>query len=158
MIEYPRSKKERIQQVEKIYSVADIATYIIRYCNDKNYAVSNLKLQKILYFIQAEFLVRKNRPCFKEKVEAWPFGPVVPEVYHSYKGYGGGTVLTQKKPSTAISETDQEIIIMMIKECQRYSNVELEEMTKRQTPWKQAYKAGENQVISNESIKEFFKD
>ena len=54
-------------------------------------------------------------------------GPVVPEVYHSYKGYGGGTVLTQKKPSTAISETDQEIIIMMMEECQTYSNVELEE-------------------------------
>lgn len=144
--------------MEKIYSVANIATYIIRYCNEKNHAVSNLKLQKILYFIQAEFLVRKKQPCFKEKIEAWPFGPVVPEVYHFYKGYGGGTVLTHKKLPTSISEIDQEIIIMMIEECQKYSNVELEEITKRQTPWKQAYKAGENQVISNESIKKFFKD
>ena len=64
-----------------MYSVLDVAKYVIFYSNEKKYDISNLKLQKILYFIQAEFLVSENEPCFYEEIEAWNFGPVVPEVY-----------------------------------------------------------------------------
>ena len=45
-----------------MYSALDVARYIIWYCEEKKYIVSNLKLQKILYFIQAKFLVEKNTP------------------------------------------------------------------------------------------------
>lgn len=46
---------------------------------------SNLVLQKLLYFIQAYHLVAFNRPAFSEKIEAWMYGPVVPEVYYNLK-------------------------------------------------------------------------
>ena len=69
-----------------MYAALDIARYIIKYCKDNGYSISNLKLQKLLYFVQAQFLVTYNgRPAFEEKIEAWDFGPVVPEVYHYLK-------------------------------------------------------------------------
>ena len=74
-----------------MYKALDIARYIIERCREKNRTVSNLKLQKILYFVQAEFLVTKNQPCFGETIEAWDFGPVVPEVYYEYRMYGSAT-------------------------------------------------------------------
>ena len=60
------------------YSVIDISKYVVCYSNKKNYGITNLRLQKILYFIQAYFLKIKKEPCFKENMEAWDFGPVVP--------------------------------------------------------------------------------
>lgn len=57
-----------------MYSVLDVARYVVARSNRAG-AISNLKLQKVLYFIQAEFLVVQNMPCFAEQIEAWDFGP-----------------------------------------------------------------------------------
>ena len=71
------------------YNVLDVSRYIINYCNENYYLISNLKLQKILYFVQAFFLEAKNEECFREEIESWDFGPVVPEVYREYRKYDG---------------------------------------------------------------------
>lgn len=73
-----------------MYNVLDVAIYVINYAHDADYgeSMSNLKLQKILYYIQAAFLVEKNRECFKAVIIAGEFGPVIPEVYQKYKIYG----------------------------------------------------------------------
>ena len=49
-----------------MYSAIDVAKYIIWYCKRQGYRISNLKLQKILYFVQASFLVNQGNPCFFE--------------------------------------------------------------------------------------------
>lgn len=64
-----------------MYSAIDVARYIILYCKEKEYPISNLKLQKLLYSVQAQFLITKRDPAFLEEIEAWDFGPVVPEVF-----------------------------------------------------------------------------
>lgn len=144
----------------RTYKVLDVARYIVKRCNLNNQAISNLKLQKILYFVQAEFLVTKNEPCFNETIEAWAFGPVVPDVYHYYKGYGAGNIPSLKRvpDRTSISESDQELINGIVDECAQYSASELVDITHRQTPWKSAYKAGYNQTITPKSIRNFFKE
>lgn len=53
-----------------MYNVLDVCRYVINYSNDKDYDISNLKLQKLLYFIQAYFLINKNETCFNETIEA----------------------------------------------------------------------------------------
>ena len=72
------------------YNVLDICRHIINYSDEKDYGVSNLKLQKLLYFVQAYFMLEKkdHTPCFHEKIEAWDFGPVVPEAYQEWAKYG----------------------------------------------------------------------
>lgn len=51
----------------------DVARYVINYSNEKEYGISNLKLQKVLYFIQACYLISdlEQGPCFSERIEAW---------------------------------------------------------------------------------------
>lgn len=68
------------------YNALIIAKYIIRKSDEDGYPVSNLQLQKILYYIQREFLQKKSEPLFDEDFEAWQFGPVVPAVYWKYCG------------------------------------------------------------------------
>lgn len=143
-----------------MYRALSIARYIIERCNAQNQAISNLKLQKILYFVQAEFLVSKNQPCFAEEIEAWDFGPVVPVVYQRYKAYGGGNIpITRSLIRTmTISESDQYLIDDIVDQCAEYSASTLVEITHRQTPWKKAYVPGRNRIISKHSIKEFFEE
>ena len=49
--------------------------------------ISNLVLQKLLYLIQAYSLVDENQPepAFDDRIEAWQYGPVVPEAYYGFK-------------------------------------------------------------------------
>ena len=65
------------------YQARDIAEYIIYREASQGRTVSNLRLQKLLYFVQAQFIVQKDAPCFTERMEAWDYGPVVPEVYRA---------------------------------------------------------------------------
>ena len=47
-----------------VYSAFDISSYIIEYSNEKQYIISGLKLQKLLYFVQAYFLMQKKGTLF----------------------------------------------------------------------------------------------
>lgn len=58
--------------------------------------ISNLKLQKLVYYAQAYHLAMYGEPLFGERVEAWEHGPVVPELYREYKIYGPGTSPRQR--------------------------------------------------------------
>lgn len=70
-----------------MYSALNMAKYIIDKCTKDRYPISNLQLQKILYYIQREFL-QQGTVAFPESIEAWQFGLVVPEVYKQYCGFG----------------------------------------------------------------------
>ena len=143
-----------------MYSALDIARYVIWYCNERGYVVSNLKLQKILYFIQAQFLVfnENHEPCFRDQIEAWTFGPVVPEVYRQYRLYGNAHIpsLDNEEDFGLIAKNDSEMIDEVVYECAGYTASQLVELTHHQSPWIDAFGNGRNTPITNESIRNFF--
>lgn len=140
-----------------MYNALDVAHYIIKRCNDTGQLVSNLKLQKILYFVQAEFLVATGDACYREQIEAWDFGPVVPEVYRRYKSYGSAGIPYYCNDSMIpISNIDQELMNAIIDKCAGYSASQLVEISHHQDPWRDAYKPYRNCPISNDSIKRYF--
>lgn len=142
-----------------MYSALLISRYIIKRCNEINKSISNLKLQKLLYFVQAEFLVSKGEPCFFEEIEAWDFGPVVPVVYRKYKIYGSASIpYTRGVDSGKILNKDKSLINGIVDECAKYSAAMLVEVTHAQDPWKKAYKRYQNNKISNDSIKKYFEE
>lgn len=156
-----------------MYKVLDVCRYIINYSNEKRYGISNLKLQKLLYFVQAFFIITPPYGiCFKESIEAWDFGPVVPEAYHEYKQYGSGNIppiksyfvfsdsyWVQEVPYNAniIAVDDQEKINQIIDMFSNYSATDLVRITHNQAPWKKAYAPNQNNIISIDSIKGYFK-
>jgi uncharacterized phage-associated protein len=73
-----------------IYDVSDIANYfLLKAQDDGQELLSNMKLQKLIYYAQGLHLVLLNEPLFPEQIEAWTYGPVVPALYYKYKEYGG---------------------------------------------------------------------
>ena len=67
----------------------DFANYLIWSAKEKfNKGITNLQLQKFLYFAYVKYLIRNNEKLFNDPIEKWQYGPVVPSVYHSFKDYG----------------------------------------------------------------------
>lgn len=71
-----------------MYRALLIANYIVFVALRRGIDITNLHLQKILYYLQAESLVHTGRPLFDGVIEKWRLGPVVPTVYHEYKKFG----------------------------------------------------------------------
>ena len=75
-----------------MYDALTIAMYIINKCFEEGAPVTNLRLQKLLYFIQGMSYVIKNRAMIKDEFYAWQYGPVVPKIYFEYNGYIGNPI------------------------------------------------------------------
>lgn len=157
------------------YKVLDVCRFVINYSNERDYGISNLKLQKVLYFIQAYFLIKKkdHSTCFDEKIEAWDFGPVVPEAYYEYKQYGSGDIPTIKSyimfnekdiwnakriefEDTIIADEDKSLIERVVDKFADCSATNLVSLTYRQSPWIDAYVPYQNNEITIKAIREYF--
>ena len=141
-----------------MYDALDVAKYVITHCKNTRKPVSNLKLQKLLYFVQAQFLVGEGHPCFFNRIEAWDLGPVVPDVYHCYKANGGNAIVLIERGNFGISLHDRRVIEHNDDRCNFYTASQLVYMTHAQEPWIQARKKGYNAQITNSSIEKFFSD
>lgn len=157
------------------YNVLDVCRHIINYSNEHDYGVSNLKLQKLLYFVQAYFLIEKkdHTLCFDEKIEAWDFGPVVLKAYLEYKQYGSGDIPTiesyilfdkndiwntkrVKFEDTTIADEDKALIEKVVDKFADYSATDLVSLTHRQLPWINAYAIDKNNEIKLTALREYF--
>ncbi|MGH1558477.1 Panacea domain-containing protein [Caulobacter segnis] len=56
---------------------------------DAGVAITNLALQKLVYFAHGLMIVRHDRPLVDGYFEAWEYGPVHPLLYGSFKSAGG---------------------------------------------------------------------
>ena len=145
-------KRGNIMMYEE-YTALEIAKYIINKCTIDNRPITNLQLQKILYFLQREYLVNQKKCLFEDEIQAWQFGPVVPEVYYQYCGFGSG-VITMKY-DIMLDENDVKIVNPIIEEKRTKNPWDLVSETHSYgKPWFIVFKGGEGNKdnISKELI------
>ncbi|HEY8390464.1 MAG TPA: type II toxin-antitoxin system antitoxin SocA domain-containing protein [Clostridia bacterium] len=71
-----------------VYPVFAVANDIIDKAAKEGICMSNLKLQKMLYFLYGHFFVKSDYPLIDEKFQTWPYGPVIPIVYGRAQKFG----------------------------------------------------------------------
>lgn len=59
------------------------------------YALSNMTLNKIVYFAHAWYLAQYSQPLVDSPFEAWQFGPVHPQIYRQLKRFGERRIRTR---------------------------------------------------------------
>ena len=91
-----------------MYKAIDLANYIVDKCIKDNAPITNLQLQRILYFVQKKFLKRGSQ-AFSDYIEAWKCGPVVPNVYFYFCGFGAMPIQISRAAVPNLS-TDKNII------------------------------------------------
>ena len=142
-----------------MYSVLDIAKWFLNInraqmnFEDSEY-ITNLKLQKLLYYAQGYYLARKNDPLFKEDFIAWEHGPVIRKVYDEYKKNGAKGIEYNEDFNISIDRETEIILNEVYEKFGQFSAWKLRDMTHQEMPWRTTTR---NDIISKEKIKEYFK-
>lgn len=137
-----------------------VANYMLYLMNDIFDDLTNMKINKLLYFTQGHYLQTHNEPLFYEDIEAWEHGPVVPDVYLSYKKYGSNPITSYDETLiTQVPSKVKEIIHNIAVKYGKYTAGELRNLTHEEgTPWSQVYHADiYHVVIPVNTIKNYFR-
>ena len=142
-------------------TASEIANYFIYVANETGSFISNLKLQKLVYYAQAWHLGIYDTPLFDEEFEAWVHGPVIPSLFEEYKEFRWTPILKEvKKPGfpKKIEEFLEEINEIYF----LCDGLELELMTTRESPWMESRKGlprdeHSEAIISKESMRDYYK-
>jgi uncharacterized phage-associated protein len=138
-------------------TVKDIAKCFL-FIDDQNQGsgISNLKLQKLVYYAQGFFSAIYDKKLFDEDIEAWQHGPVVPELYHHFKAHSRNPIpFTEDFDTTKIGEDELELINEVYDVFGPYEAWKLRNMTHEETPWIDNEKLAS--VIPFDEIKTYFK-
>lgn len=130
-------------------------------------------MQKILYYIQAAFLVEKGKPCFNEPISRWRHGPVVVDVYNQFSKFIGERIdekqeyykdfklndeleieLVRKKfEPNSIKKEDRDLINEVVNSLINLGPWDLVERTHEEDPW---INTQPNEEITTRVIKNYF--
>lgn len=141
-------------------SVFDVSNYILQLSNsidsDERDLISNLKLQKLLYYCYGFSLVLLKKKLFNDdKIKAWPLGPVCPKVHNKYKKYESNPIPIEDviNSKLKLSGKEKELINEVYSIYGQFSAWKLKDMTHQESPWKNTKR---NYTISDEEMKNFF--
>lgn len=122
-------------------SVFDVADFFLL-CTKHPKKITNMKLNKLVYYAQAWALVRLHRPLFPEGIEAWQHGPIVPQIYHKYASYGSSAI---KRPESSdvlnkFEEEEAQLLFDVLREYDDLSAWQLSGMSHAiGEPWRLVY-------------------
>jgi uncharacterized phage-associated protein len=118
--------------------------------------LTNLKLQKLLYYSQGVHLGLHGTPLFADDFIAWEHGPVIPALYRKYKSAGASGIMP---PMGIVLPEFTEAEIAVFDEVYRvfgqFSAWKLREMTHNESPW---LETAQNEVIPKALIQKYFKE
>lgn len=140
------------------------ASYIIQKFHEYEDLITNLKLQKLLYYVQGWHLGKYKKPIFFQDFEAWVHGPVIPEVYQKYRHNTWHPILedtSQEFDVSSLTDHEEEHIVAALEEYGSEGAFALELMTHKEDPWIQARNGmapweGCDYIISKDSMCAFF--
>lgn len=141
------------------YNALDIAKKILAKASssDSDELISNMKLQKLLYYQQGFHLAYFGTPLFDEDIEAWMYGPVVPSVYNHFKDNDNKGIEYLGDDIISLTLDKEEALFNEVYRVYgKFSAIGLMEMTHNEMPWKTTnVKVGS--VIAEDKMRTFFK-
>ena len=135
-----------------------VAKYFLNRANHEGDLITNLKMQKLLYYAQAWYLVNfKDKELFEDVIEAWDFGPVIPSVYHQFKEFRHTPIDYDVSDSSIknIKDEDKEYLEEFYNKFINYSACDLVNMSHNEDPWKEAFNSPSNVIVANK-MREYY--
>jgi uncharacterized phage-associated protein len=144
-------KKSKAQEraERNSFSAAEVANTFLLLAEKDGKKLSNLQLQKLVYIAYGFYLAALNEQLFHDKIEAWPLGPVIPNLYHELKRYGWGYVTEPIINAGEIDpgESARTIIEEVWKSYRDFSAEELSSLTHQPgSPWAAVWDPGSRHV------------
>lgn len=139
----------------------NLSDYLLVNCRGRGEILTNLKLQKLLFYADAWSLALRDKELINEQFQAWVHGPVLPSQYHRFKSYKWMPIQYY-----AIAPTYEPEVVAhldeIITEFGSESAVALELMTHREKPWLEARgdllpSEPSEELISKETTRDYYR-
>ncbi|MCB2409406.1 Panacea domain-containing protein [Hymenobacter lucidus] len=137
----------------------DVAEYLLQLSDTETNDITNLKLQKLVYYAQGFHLAMYDKPLFADPIEAWQYGPVVSELYHAYK-QNGSQIITPTNSyefSDKFTKEQEELLSEVNEVYGQFSGMKLMNMTHEERPWIEAIET-KAQQINPYTMQSYFKE
>jgi len=140
------------------YNVIQVANWLIEKSNntDNGDLMTNLKLQKLLYYLQGYYLAVFDKPLFDDEIEAWQYGPVVPDVYYEFNAFGKNALQPTDSGTAQFTNEEEELLNEVFEVYNEFSAVGLMHRTHNEPTWKNVPTA-KGSIITKERMTKFFK-
>ena len=147
--------------MKEMLSPCNLADFLLAECRERGEVLTNLKLQKLLYYAQAWHLALFDQSIFEEDIQAWVHGPVLPSQYLRFRHYQWRPIdedIEKPRLSDELSDHLREVVDVFGSE----TAVALELMTHRESPWINARKhlppdAHSTEVISKDTMRDYYR-
>ena len=138
-----------------------VADYIIRSAHESGELITNLKLQKLVYYAQAWHLALFDEPLFDDPIEAWVHGPVVSSLYSKFRDYRWEPI-GHDTGDVDLPDDVREHLDEVIEVYGGFSAWELERLTHSEEPWRKARgdlppTALSSNIISPQDMKDYYR-
>ena len=141
------------------YSAEVVTDALLYQCRLRGLSVSNLMLQKLLYYAQGWSLVLRDEPLFNDEIEAWVHGPVVPSVFRRFKHLKWDAIAEQT--TSRVDAIVHRHLNSVLDVYGKYQPKQLERLTHSERPWCETRKGlaadePSNQVIPKALMRDYF--
>ena len=136
-----------------------VANRLIEKSLEEGNFLTPLQIIKLVYFCHGWMLALYNRPLIKQSVQAWQYGPVVPELYRDLKDYGGDPVAEKIKVAEEnFDELEADLIDQVYSKYGHLSGIDLSRLTHAPgTPWYEVWcQKGRYSSIPNSWIQQHY--
>ena len=136
-----------------------VANQLLQLAEEDGNQLTVMQVLKLVYFCHAWMLALYGRPLIEQPIEAWRYGPVIPDVYLSFKEYRGGPITSRAHVKDYDFDDEESHIIKEV--YQKYgflSGIRLSQLTHASdTPWDQVWGANrQNSIIPNLLTKQYY--
>jgi len=133
----------------------DVANVFVKLADtDSGDVLTNLKVQKLVYYVQGFHLALYNSSLFEDNIIAWEHGPVVEKLYHELKSFKSKPISISDPISDLLTEEKLSLIGEVNDVYGQFSAWKLRDMTHNEPPWQTTIK---NKVITHQKLKSYFK-
>lgn len=140
-------------------SAKNIADDILKLAKRRARALTPMQLMKLTYIAYGWHLAMRNEKLFSDRIEAWKFGPVIPNLYQATKHFGRNQIPLDLVADSPISRPELEVFLASIVDnYSQYDGIALSNLTHRAgTPWQKVYEPNVMGIqIPDEFIREHY--
>lgn len=142
-------------------NISDVISRIFFISNRNKIAIRPMKLQKLLFFSFGWYAGKTSNRLFIEDFEAWPYGPVIPEVYRNYREWGADVIREDGRKIHLGDKEADSLVDSVVEQYGVSSDFSLSNIThEKKSPWSDVWQEDNGfdhrSTIPFEKIKEFY--
>ncbi len=144
-----------------MYNCFDVAKGFLKLADDDGDRIKPMKLLKLTYIAQGYYLGLCKRPLFHNEIQAWKYGPVIPDLYEMIKVYNKKPVdieIIDLHTSKNLETFDEDFLRVIWDSYKEYTGLQLSDKTHEEgSPWYEVFSDNVlDTVMSNEMIKDYY--